>query len=86
MTSGGGNFTLTLNPAGMTDVVGNVLASGASTSFVIDTTPPTVSITPISPNPGTVPVSQVTFAFSEPVTGVTLAALSLTANSGALTC
>ena len=29
LTTGGGNFTLTLNPAGITDVVGNVLASGA---------------------------------------------------------
>ena len=59
------------------------MTSGASTSFVIDTTPPTVTITPVTPNPSTAPVSQVTFAFSEPVTGVTLAALSLTNNGGA---
>ena len=56
----------------------------ARTSFIdIDTTPPTVAITPVTPNPSTAPVSQVTFAFSEPVTGVTLATLSLTNSGGA---
>ena len=56
---------------------------GGSTNFVVDVTPPTVSVAPVAPNPSTVPVSQVTFAFSEPVTGVTLAALSFTNNGGA---
>ena len=83
LTGGGGSFTLTLNPAGITDSLGNAMTNGASTGFVIDTTPPTVAIAPVTLNAEATAVSQATFVFSEPVTDVTLAALSLTDNGGA---
>jgi len=81
LTSGGGNFTLTLSPAKITDLVGNAMTTGAATSFAIDTTPPTAAIAPIS-SPTNVPADQLTLTFSEPVTGVGLSFLSLSNNGG----
>jgi hypothetical protein len=84
LTSGNGVYTFAVSAAaGISDLKGNPLQSGAIASFVIDTVPPTVAIAPIVPSPTRVPVSQVTLTFSEPVTGVSLAALSLTNNGGA---
>ena len=48
-----------------------------------DLTPPTVSITPILPNPSANPISSIQIVFNEPVTGMSLGDLSLTLAAGA---
>jgi hypothetical protein len=58
-------------------VAGNPLLVGASTSWTVDTTPPTLDIIDVSPDPRATGVSQVTFVFSEEVTDFTLADLHL---------
>jgi len=63
LTGGGGNFTLT--PARRDQRPGrNAMPLGASASFsvVIDNTPPTAAITPIS-SPTNVPIGQMTITF-----------------------
>ena len=49
---------------------------------IIDATPPTVAITPVSPSPSTTPVSQIQIRFNKPVSGVSLANFSLSDNGG----
>ncbi len=49
----------------------------------IEAAPPTVAVAAVSPNPRNSAVSQMQIVFSEPVTGVSLSALSLTLNGGA---
>jgi uncharacterized protein YaiE (UPF0345 family) len=85
LTSGSGSYTLTLTAAGsgITDLAGNALAAGATTSFIVDTIAPTVAITAVSPSPRNSAVSQMQLVFSEAVSGVTLSSLSLTTNGGA---
>ncbi len=51
-------------------------------SFIIDRTVLTAAVTPVTPNPRTVPVSAVTIVFSEAVTGFDLSDLSLTMDGG----
>lgn len=53
LTAAGGNYTVTLNAAGagIFDVGGNSLATGASTSFTVTATDPTPAISGVSPNP-----------------------------------
>ena len=51
-------------------------------SASIDATPPTASITPISPDPRNGPLSQLQIVFNKPVTGVSLASFSLTSGGG----
>lgn len=63
-------------------VVTNGIAS-APVNFTFDTVSPTVSIAPLTPNPRTTPVAQMTIRFSEAVTGFDLGDLQLTANGGA---
>jgi autotransporter-associated beta strand protein len=76
-------YTLTLAASqNILDSTGGYLASGATAAFVVDMTPPTVAITPVNPNPSTAPIGQMQIVFSEPVTSVRLAALSLSHNNG----
>jgi hypothetical protein len=48
-----------------------------------DLVPPTVNITPVSPDPNPGPVNSISIVFSEPVTGFTLADLTLSRNGSA---
>jgi hypothetical protein len=52
-------------------------------STVVDTVSPTAAITPVSPDPRSSPVSQITIVMSEPVSGVDLADFTLTRDNGA---
>jgi len=47
LTAANGTYVLTLSPAGITDAAGNTLAAGASTSFLVDTVPPTSTVSPL---------------------------------------
>ncbi len=51
-------------------------------SSAIDAAPPTVSIAAVSPNPSTTSVSQIQIQFNEPVNGLSLANLILSAGGG----
>ncbi len=51
-------------------------------STAVDATPPTVSIAAVNPNPSTTSVSQIQIQFNEPVNGLSLANLVLSANGG----
>ena len=61
-------------------------ASGSDGEYflgtLIDPLAPTVSITPISPNPTNVAVSQMQIVFNEAVSGMSIGDLSLTLNGG----
>ena len=59
------------------DLAGNPLALDASITWQVDTTPPTLDIVDISPDPRTTSISQATIVFSESVTNFTLADLHL---------
>ncbi len=48
----------------------------------VDLTPPAATITAVSPNPRNTAVAQLQIVFNEPVSGMSLAALSLTLNGG----
>lgn len=76
-------FTLNATTAGIADAAGNPLTTGATETWAADTTPPTVSITAVTPDPRTSAVSSIRIVFSEPVAGLELADLSLSRNDGA---
>jgi Dockerin type I domain/Bacterial Ig-like domain len=83
LTSSDGNYSISLAASpNITDSSGGYLASGAAASFIVDTTPPTVSISAIIPSPRNSAVSQIQINFSEPVTGFTLASLTLAESGG----
>jgi len=72
LTGTRGTYVLTLDPdgSGITDLTGTRHLSGRVVeSFVMDNIPPTVSITPVSPDPRDTPVDSITIVFSEPVIG-----------------
>jgi hypothetical protein len=76
-------FTLKATTAGIADAAGNPLTNGATETWAADTTPPTVSITAVTPDPRTSAVSSIRIVFSEPVAGFELADLTLSRNDGA---
>jgi hypothetical protein len=89
-TATGGVYTITSSvlangvhsiTATATDANGTSVAS-AALSVTIDTLNPSVSITAVTPNPTTTPVSQLSIVFSEFVSGLTLSSLTLTLNGG----
>jgi hypothetical protein len=82
LTSAQGIYVLTVATADITDIAGNALLAGASDSFLVDTTPPTVDVTDVMPDPRTAPVSQISFSFSELVVGLSDSDLRLTRNGG----
>jgi hypothetical protein len=65
-----------------TDTNGNLAYDATASELVIDTIPPTSSITPVSPDPRTTPLDAVTIVFSKPVTGFNLADVHLTRDGG----
>ncbi len=92
MATAGGTYSITttsgLSPgtytiaAKDTDSYGNISSASSSTTVIVDATAPTASITAVSPNPTSLPVSQLTINFSEPIYDLTLSSLNLTLNGG----
>jgi len=84
LTDLAGQYVLTLTAAGsdIADRSGNLLAQDAVDSWLVDVTPPTASITAVSPDPHNAAVSSITISFSEPVTGLDPADLILTLDCG----
>jgi len=76
-------LTVTAAGSGIMDAVGNAMAADAVGTFVIDTTPPTVDIVDVSPDPHGRAVDEVQIVFNEKVTGLTVSDLGLTRNGGA---
>lgn len=72
VTSLVGTYVLRLAAAGsgVTDAAGNLLAADAATSWVTETTAPTVDISDVSPDPRGTAVGEITITFSEPVSGL----------------
>ena len=72
LTAAGGVYVLTLTAAGsgIADAVGNAITGNAATTFTVDATPPTVTITPAVTGPTNAATVAFTVAFSEPVAGV----------------
>ena len=60
-TAANGSYALTLSPAGITDAAGNTLATGATASFLVDTVPPTSTVSPL---PAVTVSTQFTVAWS----------------------
>src|SRR5205085_266832 len=84
LTSAGGGYTLTLTSSGsgIVDAAANPLAAGAATSWTVDVTSPSVSITPVAPDPRNSSVGSIAIVFSEAITGFDLADLSLSRDGG----
>ncbi len=85
ITSIDGSYALELIAAdsGIVDLAGNPLGSGATETWVLNTTNPTVQVVPVSPNPRNSAVGEIVFVFSEPVTGFAATDLTLRRNGGA---
>jgi hypothetical protein len=83
LTAANGNYVLSLVAAGsgIQDLAGNALAANASDAWVKDDVPPTVTITPVSPDPTNTSVAYIEFIFSKPVTGVKLINFTLSRNA-----
>ena len=79
VTGTGGIYTLTLKGSGtgITDLAGNPLAGGAVDQWVVDNTAPTADVVDVIPALRGTPVSSITIAFSEAVSGVDVADLRL---------
>ncbi len=84
ITSTPGTYTLTLIASGsnITDSVGNLLTQNASDTWSVDASPPTASIIPVSPDPRSTSVQDITINFSKPVTGFDISDLTLQLNGG----
>ena len=66
----------------VTDLAGNVTARADTTNLSVDNQAPAASMAPVTPDPRTAPISQLTIVFSEPVTGFDLSDLELTRSGG----
>jgi hypothetical protein len=75
-----GSYVLTVVAADseIEDLEGNPLEEGGSDSWVLAVVRPTVSISPVSPDPRAEPVVSVTITFSEAVTGFDIGDIRLT--------
>jgi hypothetical protein len=84
LTSPEGDYALTLRAAGtgIADAAGNALTAGATETWAVDRTDPTASIVAVSPDPRNSSVGSLTLVFSEAITGLTVADLSLTRAHG----
>lgn len=89
LTGSAGTYALTLTTTGIVDLAGNALAAGATEAWTfsvappVDTVAPTATIVAVTPDPYPTAVNSLTIVFSEPVTGVTLADVSLKRDGGA---
>ncbi len=72
LTSAGGVYVLTLvaGGSGVADAAGNLLSADGTTTFSVDVSPPTVTITPAGTGPTNAATVAFTVAFSESVNGV----------------
>ncbi len=84
LTNVDGTYQLILETAaaGISDTAGNALAVGATASWLLDGTPPTVAITEVTPQVRNSPIDQVTLTFSEPVSDFYLGNLNLSRDGG----
>ena len=83
LTGSSGTYILSIlsSGSGIADLAGNLLAVGASDSWVVDTLSPTADVIDVSPDPRTTAVSTIAIDFSEAVVGFDLADLTLTKNA-----
>jgi hypothetical protein len=72
-----------LSAAGIEDAGANLLAGDLASDFTVDTVAPTVTITPVSPNPRNSAVDSMTITFSKPVSGFSMSDLQLSDNGAA---
>jgi len=87
-TATAGTYLLRLvaSTSGITEVgTGAALTDDATDTWVLDTTVPTATFSPITPNPRSSPVASVIVTFSEPVTGVDVPYFGLTRNGSTVT-
>ncbi|MFT5522405.1 MAG: VCBS repeat-containing protein, partial [Pirellulaceae bacterium] len=84
VTGAEGDYVLTMNTAGVTDLAGNTLAAAISTNWTMDTSAPTAGIVNIAPDPRDSAVSTVEINFSEAIVGFDIDDLSLTRNAVAV--
>ena len=84
LTAAEGDYELRLVAAGsgIADLAGNPLASDALTAWSVDTSLPSVQIRAITPNPTRAAVAELQIVFSEAITGLDLADVQLTRDSG----
>ena len=85
ITASQGAYALGLAPVdtGIVDLAGNPLAAGAADGWTTDTTPPTVRIEPVTPDPRGGPVAEIALVFSEPVVCLDWTDLALRRDGGA---
>jgi hypothetical protein len=82
-----GVYNVVLQPNQIYDNLGNTHSTAStvlSFNVEIETTPPTASVLPVSPNPRNSSLSSLTVQFNELVSGVDLTDLSLTRNGAAV--
>jgi hypothetical protein len=84
LTAAAGNYVLKLNAADsdITDDFSQTLVQDSIESWSVDHTAPTVSVTPVSPDPRVVKVDQITIVFNEAVSNFDLSDLKLQRNGG----
>ncbi|MFI5382012.1 MAG: Ig-like domain-containing protein, partial [Tepidisphaerales bacterium] len=70
-------FTVTALGSGIVDAANNLIAANGTNLWIADLTPPTATITAVSPDPRNSAVSSMTIVFSETVSGFDLADLTL---------
>ena len=78
LADGDGEFVVTVNIGDIEDQIGNSLTAAVSEAWSQDTTAPTVDIVDVNPDPRNIIVSDLTFQFSEPITGLDLTDIFLT--------
>ena len=86
-SSQNGVYSVVVQPGQVFDKAGNALAAGKAIvtfNVTLETTPPTVAVSAVSPTVRNTPVSALTFTFSEAVAGFDLADLVLTRNGSAV--
>jgi hypothetical protein len=84
LTSTSGTYTLTLAAAGanIRDLSGTLMEVNATSTFVVDVLAPVADVVDITPDPFGATLGSATLSFNEPVSGLTLANLSLSRNGG----
>ncbi len=79
-----GSYTLTLSPAGITDLASNPLPAGATDSWQMENTAPTATVSTVSPDPRNATVGSITIDFSEAVVNVDRSDFTLTRDGTAV--
>jgi hypothetical protein len=82
LTGAEGSYQVALAPSSITDLAGNPLGAGASDSWVLDTTAPTVTVGSVSPNPRNAPVPSLSIVLSEAMQPLNVADMTLSLDGG----